>query len=67
MKVFMLKTAATQDGVYPQGKEVDLPVELAMLWIERGAAVAVDPVVETAAVEPEVEQAVKPRGRPRKV
>jgi hypothetical protein len=70
MKVFMLKTAANADGVYQEGREYDLAPELARLWVDRGAAAPVDPVVEVEVIEeavaaPAPEQAVR-RGRPRK-
>lgn len=67
MRVRMLKTAANNDGVFNEGKEYDLAPELAKMWVARGAAVALEPLVETAAVERQSEQAVSARGRPRKV
>lgn len=66
MRVKMLKTAANNDGVFLQGQEYDLDPMLATMWVSRGAAEALD-FIETAMVEPVAEQAVKARGRPRKV
>lgn len=64
MKIRMLKTAAGPDGVWMANNVYNLNYELAMRFIEAGAAVSLEPIIETEAVAPQ-ERAVLPRGRPK--
>ena len=73
MKVRMIKTAANAEGVYAEGKEYDMDQALALVWIERGAAEALEPVPapapaveEVVAVNAVIEKAVGRRGRIKK-
>ena len=72
MRVRMLKTAANADGVYAEGKEYDLDQALALVWVERGAAEALEavpaaaPIEEVVAVDAVIEKAVGRRGRVKK-
>jgi hypothetical protein len=72
MKIRMLKTAANAEGVYAQGLEYDLDMAIAKVWVERGAAEALEampepaPVEEMVAVDAGIEKAVGRRGRPKK-
>lgn len=67
MKIVMMKTAASDAGVFMEGKTYETDAATAEMWIRRGAAVAVDAAgkIETAAAEPVAERAVR-RGRPKK-
>ena len=73
----MLTRAAGPDWKADAGVEIDLPLNVAAGLVSGGYAVAlkkakptpppvVAPVVETAAVEPRAERAVKPKAKPRK-
>lgn len=64
MKVRMVKTAANPDGVWMADLEYDIEDRLARQFIEAGAAIPLEPVVETEAIEPQ-EKAVLPQGRPK--
>jgi hypothetical protein len=72
MKIRMLKTAANAEGVYAQGLEYDLDIAIAKLWVERGAAEALEalpapaPVEEMVAVSAVIEKAVGRRSRVKK-
>lgn len=70
MRVRMLKTAAGPDGVMAEGSEQQVSGDLGRALIESAAAVALERVRETAAVEPPPERAVpeapKPKARPRR-
>jgi hypothetical protein len=74
MKVRMIKTAANAEGVYAEGKEYDLDIALAEIWVARGAAEALEsfpapepePVEEMVAVNAVIEKAVGRRGRVKK-
>jgi hypothetical protein len=72
MKIRMLKTAANAAGVYAQGLEYDLDIALAKLWVDRGAAEALEALPEPAPIEEKiadtavVEKAVARRGRVKK-
>ncbi len=77
MRVKMLTRAAGPDWKADAGVEIDLPLNVAAGLVSGGYAVALEkakpapppvvaPVVETAAVEPRAERAVKPKAKPRK-
>ena len=75
----MLTRAAGPDWKADAGVEIDLPLNVAAGLVSGGYAVALEkakpapapppvvaPVVETAAVEPPAERAVKAKAKPRK-
>lgn len=72
----MLTRAAGPDWRADAGDELDLPLNVAAGLVSGGYAVALEkakpapplvaPVVETAAVEPPAERAVKAKAKPRK-
>jgi len=73
----MLTRAAGPDWKAAPEDEITLPLEVAAELVSGGYAVALEkakpapppvvaPVVETAAVEPRAERAVKPKAKPRK-
>lgn len=72
MKVRMLTTAASPEGVWAAGQVVDLPEKMAKQLMAGGFAVAVaaeekqKQAVETAALE-QPEKAVKPKPGKKKV
>ena len=77
MKVKMLTRAAGPDWKASAGDELDLPLSVAAGLVSGGYAMALEkakpapppvvaPVVETAAVEPRAERAVKAKAKPRK-
>ena len=80
MRVKMLTRAAGPDWRANVGDELDLPLEIAAGLVSGGYAEALDkpekpekkpdpapaPTVETAAVEPAEQKAVKPKAQPRK-
>ena len=80
MRVKMLSRAAGPDWKADAGVEIDLPLNVAAGLVSGGYAEALDkpekpekkpdpapaPTVETAAVEPAEQKAVKPKAQPRK-
>lgn len=64
MRIRMIKTAAGPDGVWIAGRVYTISDALAKQYIEAGAAISLEPVVETEAIEPQ-EKAVLPQGRPK--
>jgi len=71
----MLSKAAGPDWRANVGDELDLPLEIAAGLVSGGYAEALEkpakptpppPTVETAAVEPAEQKAVKPKAQPRK-
>ena len=78
MRVKMLSRAAGPDWKASAGDELDLPLNVAAGLVSGGYAVALEKtkpapppvvapvVVETAAVEPPAERAVKAKAKPRK-
>jgi hypothetical protein len=77
VRVKMLTRAAGPDWKADAGVEIDLPLNVAAGLVSGGYAVAIEkaklapqpvmaPVVETAAVEPRAERAVKAKAKPRK-
>ena len=71
MRVKMLTRAAGPDWKADAGVEIDLPLNVAAGLVSGGYAEALEkvhrspPVVETAAVEPPAQKAVKPNPRKR--
>lgn len=74
MRVKMLSRAAGPDWRANVGDELDLPLEIAAGLVSGGYAEALEkirpapapPAVETTAMEPTEEKAVKPKARPRR-
>jgi hypothetical protein len=72
MKIRLKVLIAGPRGVFSPGAVVDLPDAEAVALVDAGVAERVDAPppkaadLETAAVEPDSEQAVMPRARPRK-
>jgi len=60
----MVKTAASPDGIWMADLIYDIEDELARQFIEVGAAVSLETVIETEAMEPH-EKAVLPQGKPK--
>lgn len=58
----MVKTAASPDGIWMADLIYDIEDGLARQFIGVGAAVSLEPVIETEAMEPQ-EKAVLPQGR----
>jgi hypothetical protein len=72
----MLTRAAGPDWKAGPGDEINLPLDVAAGLVSGGYAVALEkakpappaaaPTVETAAIEPPAQKAVKPKAKPRK-
>jgi 6-pyruvoyl-tetrahydropterin synthase len=70
MKIMMLKTAAGPDGNYQAGQKYPVSENVGRRFIEAKAAVLVEAevkpaVIETAAISPAEEVAVRPVAKPR--
>lgn len=71
MRIRMISLASGPEGTFQPGKvytaPADLPVSHAEAFVAAGAAIALNspPAPETAALAP-AEQAVMPRGKPKK-
>ena len=65
MKVRMRFAINGRYGTFAKGTEVELPDDIAMAWIEAGAAELADAAPETATVQPP-EQAMMPPARSRR-